>query len=131
MRKRIKSERLIYVRHPVMERLIILCLALPLYALAIPWLFMKSWHYDDYLDNIAMPLGQASVLAALLFPVLWVIYVFLNMRQQDRKGTDASFNFAMALGLEVVRSISKFLILALFAPVTIFLIRKDFEEDVE
>ena len=42
MRSRLKSKRLAYVQHPVMERLIILCLALPLYVLGIPWLFFMD-----------------------------------------------------------------------------------------
>lgn len=128
MRRRFKSERLAYVQHPIMERLIILCSALPLYVLAIPWLFIKHWHYDNYLDELGV-LGGASVLSALLFLVLFVIYVLLNMRPQDRKGKDTSFNLAAALGIEFVRSLFKFLVLGLFAPITIFLIRADFEEE--
>ena len=129
MRRRFRSERLAYVQHPVMERLIILCSALPLYVLAIPWLFIKRWHYDDYLKEIGPILGGASVLSTYLFLVLFVIYVFLNMRPQDRKGKDTSFNLAAALGIELVRSLFKFLVLGLFAPITIFLIRADFEEE--
>ena len=129
MRRRFKSERLAYVQHPVMERLIILCSAVPLYVLAIPWLFIKHRHYDDYLNELGPLLGGASVLSALLFLVLFVIYVFLNIRPQDRKGKDTSFNLAAALGIEFVRSLFKFLVLGLFAPITIFLIRADFEEE--
>ena len=129
MRSRLKSKRLAYVQHPVMERLIILCLALPLYVLAIPWLFINTRHYDDYLNELGPLLGGASVLSALLFLVLFVIYVFLNIRPQDRKGKDTSFNLAAALGIEFVRSLFKFLVLGLFAPITIFLIRADFEEE--
>ena len=128
MRRRFKSERLAYVQHPIMERLIILCSALPLYVLAIPWLFIKHRHYDNYLDELGV-LGGASVLSALLFLVLFVIYVLLNMRPQDRKGKDTSFNLAAAIGIEFVRSLFKFLVLGLFAPITIFLIRADFEEE--
>ena len=129
MRRRIKSERLAYVRHPVMERLIILFLAVPLYMLAIPWLFIKNRHYYDYLDSLGKLLGPASALSALIFLVLLVVYVFLNMRPQDCKGKDASFNLATAFGIEFVRSLFKFLVLGLFAPITIFLIRADFEEE--
>ena len=133
MRRRFKSERLAYVQHPVMERLIILCLALPLYVLAIPWLFIDHWHFDDYFDRAdAGWLGVVttlSVLPALIFFVLFVIYVFINMRPQDRKGKDSSFNLATALAIEFVRSLFKFLVLGLFAPITIFLIRADFEEE--
>lgn len=128
MRKRIKSERLIYVRHPFLERIIIFCSALPIYVLAIPCLFIKCRHFDNYLDKLGELLGVASVLSALLFLVLLVIYAFLNVRPQDRKGKDPSFNFATALGLEIVHSIFKFFVLGLFAPITIFLIRADFEE---
>lgn len=132
MKKRFKSERLAYVQHPVMERLIILCLALPLYVLAIPCLFIDHY-FDDYFDRVdAGWLGvvtSLSVLPALVFLVLFVIYVFLNMRPQDRKGKDTSFNLAAAIGIEFVRSLFKFLVLGLFAPITIFLIRADFEEE--
>ena len=135
MRSRLKSKRLAYVQHPVMERLIILCLALPLYVLVIPWLFMNHRHFNnyfnDYFDRVGW-LGAAvtlSVLSALLFLVLLVIYAFLNMRPQDRKGNDPSFNLATALGIEFGRSLFKFLVLGLFAPITIFLIRADFKEE--
>ena len=128
MRRRFKSERLAYVQHPVMERLIILCLALPLYVLAIPWLFISRWDY--YFDRVRwLGLTELSVLSALLFLVLFVIYAFLNMRPQDRKGNDPSFNLATALGIEFGRSLFKFLVLGLFAPITIFLIRADFKEE--
>ena len=130
MRSRLKSKRLAYVQHPVMERLIILCLALPLYVLAIPWLFIDHWHFDDYFDRVSwLGLTTLSVLSALLFLVLLVIYAFLNMRPQDRKGNDPSFNLATALGIEFGRSLFKFLVLGLFAPITIFLIRADFKEE--
>ena len=131
MRSRLKSKRLAYVQHPVMERLIILCLALPLYVLVIPWLFIAHWHFNDYFDRVSW-LGAVttlSVLSALLFLVLLVIYAFLNMRPQDRKGNDHSFNLATALGIEFGRSLFKFLVLGLFAPITIFLIRADFKEE--
>ena len=131
MRSRLKSKRLAYVQHPVMERLIILCSALPLYVLVIPWLFIADWHFNDYFDRVGW-LGVVttlSVLPALLFLVLFVIYAFLNMRPQDRKGNDPSFNLATALGIEFGRSLFKFLVLGLFAPITIFLIRADFKEE--
>ena len=128
MRRRFKSERLAYVQHPVMERLIIRCLALPLYVLAIPGLFISRWDY--YFDRVRwVGLTELSVLSALLFLVLFVIYAFLNMRPQDRKGNDPSFNLATALGIEFGRSLFKFLVLGLFAPITIFLIRADFKEE--
>jgi ABC-type Fe3+ transport system permease subunit len=135
MRRRFKSERLAYVQHPVMERLIILCSVLPLYVLVIPWLFMDHWdfnnYFNDYFDRVGW-LGAAvtlSVLSALLFLVLLVVYAFLNMRPQDRKGNDPSFNLATALGIYFGRSLFKFLVLGLFAPITIFLIRADFKEE--
>ena len=143
MRSRLKSKRLAYVQHPVMERLIILCLALPLYVPVISWLFIADWHFNDYwlfitdchfndyFDRVSW-LGAVttlSVLSALLFLVLLVIYAFLNMRPQDRKGNDPSFNLATALGIEFGRSLFKFLVLGLFAPITIFLIRADFKEE--
>ena len=53
MRSRLKSKRLAYVQHPVMERLIILCLALPLYVLVIPWLFIAHWHFNNYFDRVS------------------------------------------------------------------------------
>lgn len=129
MRRRFKSKRLAYVQHPVMERLIILCLSLPLYVLGIPWLFfMDGFYYRRYLKNTEI-LGVASILSAVLFLALLVIYVLLAMRPQDRKDKDPSFNLATALGIELVRSLFKFLVLGLFAPITIFLIRADFEEE--
>ena len=132
MKKRIKSERLIYVRHPVMERLIILFQALSLYLFVIPLLRYDVsdwwWYYHNRFDA---DLKVLHTLFTSLSFVLLVIYVFLNMRQIDRKGRDSSFNFAMSLGLEFIRSIFKFFILALFAPVTIFLIRKNCNEDEE
>ena len=134
MRRLLKSERLAYVRHPVMERLIILCLALPLYVLVIPCLFIAHRHFNDDLSELSRLstlswFGAVTVLSALLFLVLLVIYAFLNMRPQDRKGNDPSFNLATALGIEFGRSLFKFLVLGLFAPITIFLIRADFKEE--
>jgi hypothetical protein len=135
MRRRFKSERLAYVQHPVMERLIILCSALPLYVLVIPWLFMDHRHFNNYFNDYFNRVGwlgaavTLSVLSALLFLVLLVVYAFLNMRPQDRKGNDPSFNLATALGIYFGRSLFKFLVLGLFAPITIFLIRADFKEE--
>lgn len=132
MKKRIKSERLIYVRHPVMERLIILFQALSLYLFVIPLLRYDVsdwwWYYHNRFDA---DLKVLHTLFTSLSFVLLVIYAFLNMRPQDRKGKDPSFNFATALVLEFVRSIFKFFVLGLFAPITIFLIRADFKGDDE
>ena len=67
MMTRIKSTRFAYVEHPIMERLIILSLAVPLHLLATPWLFMTKRDYRVYLDHMPILWGQASLLSACLF----------------------------------------------------------------
>ena len=76
-------------------------------------------------------MGAGVTIVCMSVFLLLIIYAFLSMRPQDRNGKDSSFNLAIALLLELIRGISKFLILALFAPITIFFIRRDFNEREE